>query len=1776
MGKKPVQARFARWRLRLGHESALTGLGLLFALSLVHQQAAAETQDDADAEPLDGGATAESPDEIEALRAAVAQLRDLYPEMADQLFAAESEAALAGDTSAAELLQQIEALVASGYIDAEEAANLKAALQAMDAGDAADEPSADIGGDASGLVSESNYVVAQATPATTSGAGAPAAEAPAAQAAPDLSVVLPALAAGGLAIAAMSDDNGDTSPPNAPGLALAADSGKSATDLITNNGQVVVSGLESGASWQFSTDAGAHWTNGTGTGFTLAAGNYAAGAVLVRQTDAAGNVSSSSGFNAAVTVDTSSAAPGLALAVDTGSSATDRITSNGQVNVTGLESGGSWQYSTDGGTTWATGSGTSFVVAAGSYAANAIQVRQTDVAGNTSTAANLGALSVDTTAAAPGLSLAADNGTSASDGLTNNGQMSVTGLESGATWQYSTDGGANWTTGSGSSFSLPAGSYAANAVQVRQTDAAGNVSAVASQATAITVETVAPVLVAMTTTGNSNAVALTYDSVLDDAHSASAGQFVVTINGVAVAVSAVATTGSVVTLTLAQTVARGDTVSVKYTDPSAGDDSTGAVQDAAGNDASSVVSGKAADGYVRGAQVYADFNGNGRTDAGELLEGVVTDAAGNFFLPANITAPIIVKGGVNIDTGVPNTLVMKAPAGASMVSPLTTLVQTFLESNPGATAATANTAVLQALGLPSNVNLASFDPLAALEADPSSPAALAVQKAAAQIATIVALASAGGNAEAVGTSVLGSLVDLVEASAAGGSAVNLADTSTLTNLLSTSGSTADVSAIQAVTNAIATATTIDSVSDAQGSALDKVAPTAPMVSIVASDAGEASIKISFNTQALDGSAAVAGDTLTLLFNGESLSHVLTAEDIAAGHVIVDGVAWEQNNQISATLADSAGNASPVSNAESATALSLLHRADILSVTLASQTSFSFSAAEYTSHETVLGKISNLPDDYSISVTGVGSDQALQIASQDNVDLVSLLPGQAFDLSASEFDAAAEAFSKFSNAASDYTVTVHVPTDATAQDVVELDHGNGLIDILDLDGNALGLSDAQASALVQQGVQFATNDTAVSVQAAGTHLQTSLSDLQKLGVDSINVSGLSGTLGIAVGDGDVDLGDLPTITDHSGLVVALELEDPDAFVDVSADQVRAAAMALNAAGFDALAAADGSLTLDSSVVQAVHQGGLVFAAGSEITMKVESSAEAGVLSALGSPNQPNALHDIDVVDLVDNAIDISDAQAAALVQAGVQFATDDTGVTLHAQPQAAAGTMLQTSLSDLQKLGVDNISMAGLNGAVGIAVGDGDLDFTGLPEITDRGNVLVGLVIPDEAIDSSTTASELLADATALHEAGFDMLMAADGSLTLDSAQVKAIHDAGLTLDPTDEVTMAIRSGAETTVMSNLVGNIDAGHYPHDLDVLDVLDNAIDISDQQAASLVEAGLEFAANDMVAVHAAGTHLQTGLTGLQKLGVDAVHTDAGVDTLVVALGEGPLGEQPVPVFDSEDHVVLAVRDNQLDDLITAIGDGGSDSGNGSGSGNDANIDVLRVVLQDSLGSSGVGAGVLDPSLHGANGAFAGLELVVSNASLSEVTLGMVLDAADGSADPLKMLTGHDLVAALQAAGISDIHIDEGTRFTVADSELKALLDAGLISADDDAHVEVSNADAVSDASLAQLAAMGADRVTSAGTELQVHAGVGDYAGTTDLEAKLAELLESFKDSQGEIKSVFSQDPAHTVDLIVGGNAGASAVPLSTDLFEQLQLLGIDDVLDEHGHSLKPPSAP
>ena len=168
------------------------------------------------------------------------------------------------------------------------------------------------------------------------------------------------------------------------------------------------------------------------------------------------------------TLDTTAAAPSVALATDSGT-AGDGITKVGTVNIAGLEAGATWQYAVNGGS-FITGTGASFTLTGDGP--KTVLVHQTDAAGNVSADASL-SFTLGTIAATPAIALGADSGL-AGDGITKIGTVDVAGLEAGATWQYAVNGGA-FVTGTGASFTLTGDGP--KTVLVHQSDAAGNVSA---------------------------------------------------------------------------------------------------------------------------------------------------------------------------------------------------------------------------------------------------------------------------------------------------------------------------------------------------------------------------------------------------------------------------------------------------------------------------------------------------------------------------------------------------------------------------------------------------------------------------------------------------------------------------------------------------------------------------------------------------------------------------------------------------------------------------------------------------------------------------------------------------------------------------------------------------------------------------------------------------------------------------------------------------------------------------------------------------------------------------------------------------------------------------------------------------------------------------------------------------------------------------------------------------------------------------------------------------
>ena len=247
--------------------------------------------------------------------------------------------------------------------------------------------------------------------------------------------------------------------------------------------------------WTFAVNGTGVNTYGTGSVHTLSQGLHT---LNVRAVDASGNMGEASSFS--LMVDSMPPTGGtLTLATDTGSSASDRITSNGLINVTGLEGGTTtWQYSTDAGVTWSTGNGTSFTLAEGIYAANAVQVRQTDAAGfvQVTPAKYATQINVDTSnpAALLAVYFSDDHGISGSDwtpatdaGASTLYMVAASGARaSSETAQYSTNGGSTWTnfssafdtSGFATGLSTFPFSTSTTTYSFRVLDAAGNASSV--------------------------------------------------------------------------------------------------------------------------------------------------------------------------------------------------------------------------------------------------------------------------------------------------------------------------------------------------------------------------------------------------------------------------------------------------------------------------------------------------------------------------------------------------------------------------------------------------------------------------------------------------------------------------------------------------------------------------------------------------------------------------------------------------------------------------------------------------------------------------------------------------------------------------------------------------------------------------------------------------------------------------------------------------------------------------------------------------------------------------------------------------------------------------------------------------------------------------------------------------------------------------------------------------------------------------------------------------
>ncbi|MGB0684023.1 MAG: cadherin-like domain-containing protein [Magnetovibrionaceae bacterium] len=200
-------------------------------------------------------------------------------------------------------------------------------------------------------------------------------------------------------------------------------------------------------------------------------------------------------------------------------------------------------------------------------------------------------------------------------------------------------------------------------------------------------------------------------------------------------------------------------------------------------DVVAVTRGQAIDGYIESGTVFADANGNGVLDEGESY--ATTGPNGTFTLIGG-EGPIVVSGGIDASTGLAFEGIMRAPEGASVVTPLTTLMAA-LDENLGIGLEAARTAVIEAFDLPNDIQLEVFDPVAATLSDDESTASLAAQVMATGVQVQNMMVQASGVLQGAGVSVevaaqaaIGGIAGMI---ALNGASTDLTDAAQISSML---------------------------------------------------------------------------------------------------------------------------------------------------------------------------------------------------------------------------------------------------------------------------------------------------------------------------------------------------------------------------------------------------------------------------------------------------------------------------------------------------------------------------------------------------------------------------------------------------------------------------------------------------------------------------------------------------------------------------------------------------------------------------------------------------------------------------------------------------------------------------------------------------------------------------------------------------------------------------------------------------------------------------------
>ncbi|CAC9606802.1 hypothetical protein [uncultured Gammaproteobacteria bacterium] len=284
------------------------------------------------------------------------------------------------------------------------------------------------------------------------------------------------------------------------------DTGSSNSDGITNNNTITVNNLEVGETWQYSIDSGVNFIDGEGNSFMLSSGTYAANVIQIRKLDVVGVILSVTNVNetSSIVIDTTKSmfTSSTAVNVKTDTPASTIIytaeTDEEKVTYTLKDGNQKEKFTIDN----ATGE-LKYKKEQTQVSVHKVTIIATDVAGNETEQLITVSMKSDITKPVKPTFDFEDTGLLNNDGVTSNGMITVSDLEVGSTWKYTTNG-SDFQDGSNNSFTLEEGTYAANTIQIKQTDAAGNVSDISKNTLRIVVDSTGPIFDLQPTMVNTN------------------------------------------------------------------------------------------------------------------------------------------------------------------------------------------------------------------------------------------------------------------------------------------------------------------------------------------------------------------------------------------------------------------------------------------------------------------------------------------------------------------------------------------------------------------------------------------------------------------------------------------------------------------------------------------------------------------------------------------------------------------------------------------------------------------------------------------------------------------------------------------------------------------------------------------------------------------------------------------------------------------------------------------------------------------------------------------------------------------------------------------------------------------------------------------------------------------------------------------------------------------------------------------------------------------------